>query len=191
MGLDRAPIEFQTFYFSHVWLVPPSGCHWVPLGRWIGSTHSWAKGVGAGPGLSKVFLGNANNFFAPLSLLYHLMALSFQNPKKWLNVSSCFVHCLSLRVGKTKDHRIVAQQSYSPLFWDSFLNLVHKVLFFLLCWNKLLGNFWNLKCLIFDNFIHDETGNKNKNWIVHNHTAMFIISLRKQTLPQCLKLFIL
>ena len=24
MGLDRAPIEFQTFYFSHVWLVPPS-----------------------------------------------------------------------------------------------------------------------------------------------------------------------
>ena len=23
MGLDRAPIEFQTFYFSHVWLVPP------------------------------------------------------------------------------------------------------------------------------------------------------------------------
>ena len=25
MGLDRAPIEFQTFYFSHVWLVPPSG----------------------------------------------------------------------------------------------------------------------------------------------------------------------
>ena len=24
MGLDRAPIEFQTFYFSHVWLVPPN-----------------------------------------------------------------------------------------------------------------------------------------------------------------------
>ena len=23
MELDRAPIEFQTFYFSHVWLVPP------------------------------------------------------------------------------------------------------------------------------------------------------------------------
>ena len=23
MGLDRAPIEFQTFYFSHLWLVPP------------------------------------------------------------------------------------------------------------------------------------------------------------------------
>ena len=23
MGLDRAPIEFQTFYFSHVLLVPP------------------------------------------------------------------------------------------------------------------------------------------------------------------------
>ena len=23
MGLDRAPIEFQTFYFFHVWLVPP------------------------------------------------------------------------------------------------------------------------------------------------------------------------
>ena len=27
MGLDRAPIEFQTFYFSHVWLVPPK---WKP-----------------------------------------------------------------------------------------------------------------------------------------------------------------
>ena len=25
MGLDRAPIEFQTFYFSHVLVVPPSG----------------------------------------------------------------------------------------------------------------------------------------------------------------------
>ena len=24
MALDRAPIEFQTFYFSHVWLVPPN-----------------------------------------------------------------------------------------------------------------------------------------------------------------------
>ena len=24
MGLDRAPIEFQTFYFFHVWLDPPS-----------------------------------------------------------------------------------------------------------------------------------------------------------------------
>ena len=24
MGLDRAPIEFQTFYFSHVLVVPPS-----------------------------------------------------------------------------------------------------------------------------------------------------------------------
>ena len=24
MGLDRVPIEFQTFYFSHVLLVPPS-----------------------------------------------------------------------------------------------------------------------------------------------------------------------
>ena len=24
MGLDRAPIEFQTFYFFHVWLVPPN-----------------------------------------------------------------------------------------------------------------------------------------------------------------------
>ena len=24
MGLDRAPIDFQTFYFSHVLLVPPS-----------------------------------------------------------------------------------------------------------------------------------------------------------------------
>ena len=23
MGLDRAPIEFQTFYFSHVLVVPP------------------------------------------------------------------------------------------------------------------------------------------------------------------------
>ena len=23
MGLDRAPIEFQTFYFFHVWLDPP------------------------------------------------------------------------------------------------------------------------------------------------------------------------
>ena len=28
MGLDRAPIEFQTFYFSHVWLDPPNTrCH--------------------------------------------------------------------------------------------------------------------------------------------------------------------
>ena len=25
MGLDRAPIEFQTFYFSHVLVVPPTG----------------------------------------------------------------------------------------------------------------------------------------------------------------------
>ena len=25
MGLDRAPIEFQTFYFFHVWLDPPTG----------------------------------------------------------------------------------------------------------------------------------------------------------------------
>ena len=24
MGLDRAPIEFQTFYFSHVLVVPPN-----------------------------------------------------------------------------------------------------------------------------------------------------------------------
>ena len=24
MGLDRAPIEFQTFYFSHVLVVPPT-----------------------------------------------------------------------------------------------------------------------------------------------------------------------
>ena len=24
MGLDRAPIEFQTFYFFHVWLDPPN-----------------------------------------------------------------------------------------------------------------------------------------------------------------------
>ena len=24
MGLDRAPIEFQTFYFFHVWLDPPT-----------------------------------------------------------------------------------------------------------------------------------------------------------------------
>ena len=24
MGLDRAPIEFQTFYFFHVLVVPPS-----------------------------------------------------------------------------------------------------------------------------------------------------------------------
>ena len=24
MGLDRAPIEFQTFYFLHVWLDPPT-----------------------------------------------------------------------------------------------------------------------------------------------------------------------
>ena len=23
MGLDRAPIEFKTFYFFHVWLEPP------------------------------------------------------------------------------------------------------------------------------------------------------------------------
>ena len=28
MGLDRAPIEFQTFYFSHVWLVPPIVQHY-------------------------------------------------------------------------------------------------------------------------------------------------------------------
>ena len=25
MGLDRAPNEFQTFYFFHVWLDTPSG----------------------------------------------------------------------------------------------------------------------------------------------------------------------
>ena len=25
MGLDRAPIEFQTFYIFHVLVVPPSG----------------------------------------------------------------------------------------------------------------------------------------------------------------------
>ena len=25
MGLDRAPIEFQTFNFSHVLVVPPNG----------------------------------------------------------------------------------------------------------------------------------------------------------------------
>ena len=24
MGLDKAPIEFQTFYFSHVLVVPPN-----------------------------------------------------------------------------------------------------------------------------------------------------------------------
>ena len=24
MGLDRAPIEFQTIYFFHVWLDPPN-----------------------------------------------------------------------------------------------------------------------------------------------------------------------
>ena len=24
MGLDRAPIEFKTFYFSHVLVVPPN-----------------------------------------------------------------------------------------------------------------------------------------------------------------------
>ena len=99
-------------------------------------------------------------------------------------------HVLSIvssRVGKTKDHRIVAQQSYSPLFWDSFLNLEHKVLFVLLCWNKLPGNFrfelqnvWSLTT-----FIHDETGKWNNNWIVQNQTAMFIISKRK---PQSLKL---
>ena len=29
MGLDRAPIEFQTFYFSHVLVVPPT----------VGSSH--------------------------------------------------------------------------------------------------------------------------------------------------------
>ena len=28
MGLDRAPIEFQTFYFSHVLLVPPNASTW-------------------------------------------------------------------------------------------------------------------------------------------------------------------
>ena len=27
MGLDRAPIEFQTFYFSHVCVTPPSAHH--------------------------------------------------------------------------------------------------------------------------------------------------------------------
>ena len=27
MGLDRAPIEFQTFYFFHVWLDPPIAQH--------------------------------------------------------------------------------------------------------------------------------------------------------------------
>ena len=29
MGLDRAPNEFQTFYFSHVLLVPPSVNVWT------------------------------------------------------------------------------------------------------------------------------------------------------------------
>ena len=31
MGLDRAPIEFQTFYFSHVLLVPPNVSTYVWL----------------------------------------------------------------------------------------------------------------------------------------------------------------
>ena len=26
MGLDRAPIEFQPFYFSHVCVTPPNDC---------------------------------------------------------------------------------------------------------------------------------------------------------------------
>ena len=29
MGLDRAPIEFHTFYFSHVLVVPPNMHHIV------------------------------------------------------------------------------------------------------------------------------------------------------------------
>ena len=33
MGLDRAPIEFQTFYFFHVWLDPPNHHH-HPKWRW-------------------------------------------------------------------------------------------------------------------------------------------------------------
>ena len=32
MALDRAPIEFQTFYFSHVWLVPPTVRMWDESG---------------------------------------------------------------------------------------------------------------------------------------------------------------
>ena len=33
MGLDRAPVEFQTFYFSHVLVVPPSAELQLSYGR--------------------------------------------------------------------------------------------------------------------------------------------------------------
>ena len=32
MGLDRAPIEFQTFYFFHVWLDPPNA---LPCAQYV------------------------------------------------------------------------------------------------------------------------------------------------------------
>ena len=42
MGLDWSPIEFQTFYFSHVWLDPPNG----HVGRDGDAVHSVTLEVG-------------------------------------------------------------------------------------------------------------------------------------------------
>ena len=41
MGLDRAPIEFQTFYFSHVCVTPPTPHPLAELA--LGSTEKSAK----------------------------------------------------------------------------------------------------------------------------------------------------
>ena len=40
MGLDRAPVEFQTFYFSHVLVVPPNPIVLILPWSWVGgNTH--------------------------------------------------------------------------------------------------------------------------------------------------------
>ena len=51
MGLDRAPIEFQTFYFSHVLVDPPNHAYfvcsewsgwiiWIGWDRWVHNVHT-------------------------------------------------------------------------------------------------------------------------------------------------------